>query len=122
LSELPPVLHPAASGLPNTSAHCDLPYLPQGEDVLGSECLAVANVTANSIGCPRQGLYMLLQQVYGMFLPLVLDWFSPATSTIPIVMIAGSSDPIGEGLIASFARPGGKCVFLSGPAILREAV
>jgi putative tryptophan/tyrosine transport system substrate-binding protein len=30
-----------------------------------------------------------------------------ATSKIPIVMIAGSSDPIGEGLITSFAHPGG---------------
>lgn len=30
-----------------------------------------------------------------------------ATTTIPIVMLAGSSDPVGEGLIASFARPGG---------------
>jgi putative ABC transport system substrate-binding protein len=30
-----------------------------------------------------------------------------ATTKIPIVMVGGSSDPIGEGLIASFARPGG---------------
>jgi putative tryptophan/tyrosine transport system substrate-binding protein len=36
-----------------------------------------------------------------------------ATSTIPIVMIAGSSDPIGEGLIASFARPGGNITGLT---------
>ena len=30
-----------------------------------------------------------------------------ATATIPIVMAASSTDPVGEGLIASFARPGG---------------
>ena len=36
-----------------------------------------------------------------------------ATSKIPIVMIAGSSDPVGEGLIASFARPGGNITGLT---------
>jgi putative ABC transport system substrate-binding protein len=30
-----------------------------------------------------------------------------ATTTIPIVMAASSNDPVGEGLIASYARPGG---------------
>jgi putative ABC transport system substrate-binding protein len=35
-----------------------------------------------------------------------------ATSTIPIVMLF-VSDPIGEGLIASFARPGGNVTGLT---------
>ncbi|TMG49084.1 MAG: hypothetical protein E6H91_05595 [Chloroflexi bacterium] len=30
-----------------------------------------------------------------------------ATTSIPIVMDAGSTDPVGDGLVASFARPGG---------------
>jgi putative ABC transport system substrate-binding protein len=55
-----------------------------------------------------------------------------ATSKIPIVMIAGSSDPVGDGLIASFARPGGNITGLTYAAsserfgkqleLLREAV
>jgi len=55
-----------------------------------------------------------------------------ATSNIPIVMIAGSSDPIGEGLTASFARPGGNITGLTYAAssdrfgkqlqILKEAI
>jgi putative ABC transport system substrate-binding protein len=55
-----------------------------------------------------------------------------STSTIPVVMIAGSSDPVGEGLIASFARPGGNITgltYAASPerfgkqlALLKEAV
>jgi len=54
-----------------------------------------------------------------------------ATSTIPIVMW-GVADPIGEGLIASFARPGGNVTGITGSAsvetyakqlqLLKEAV
>jgi putative ABC transport system substrate-binding protein len=43
-----------------------------------------------------------------------------ATETIPIVMIAGSADPVGLGFIASLARPGGNVTGLSfsvGPEI-----
>jgi putative ABC transport system substrate-binding protein len=36
-----------------------------------------------------------------------------ATQTIPIVMVAGSSDPIGEELVASLARPGGNITGLT---------
>ncbi|HVP87297.1 MAG TPA: ABC transporter substrate-binding protein [Casimicrobiaceae bacterium] len=54
-----------------------------------------------------------------------------ATKTIPIVMVASSRDPIGEGLIKSFARPGGNVTGLvTAPAeigskqleLLKEAV
>jgi len=44
-----------------------------------------------------------------------------ATETIPIVMIAGSADPVGLGFIASLARPGGNVTGLSysvGPEIV----
>jgi putative ABC transport system substrate-binding protein len=44
-----------------------------------------------------------------------------ATTTIPIVMISGSADPVGLGFIASLARPGGNVTGLSysvGPEIV----
>jgi putative ABC transport system substrate-binding protein len=36
-----------------------------------------------------------------------------ATQRVPIIMAAGSSDPVGEGYIASFARPGGNITGLT---------
>jgi putative ABC transport system substrate-binding protein len=39
--------------------------------------------------------------------PASLQAARNATTTVPIVMLAASSDPIGERLIVSFARPGG---------------
>ena len=36
-----------------------------------------------------------------------------ATTTIPIVMIAASNDPVGEGVVASLARPGGNVTGLT---------
>ncbi len=39
--------------------------------------------------------------------PPSLNAARDATKTIPIVMVASSSDPVGQGLIKSFARPGG---------------
>ena len=36
-----------------------------------------------------------------------------AVSTTPIVMVAGSSDPVGEGLVASLAKPGGNVTGLT---------
>ncbi|MGH8695177.1 MAG: ABC transporter substrate-binding protein [Burkholderiales bacterium] len=39
--------------------------------------------------------------------PASLQAARNATTTVPIVMLAASSDPIGQGLIVSFARPGG---------------
>jgi len=48
-----------------------------------------------------------------------------ATGTIPIVMIAGSADPVGLGFIASLARPGGNVTGLSysvGPEIVGKGL
>jgi putative ABC transport system substrate-binding protein len=42
-----------------------------------------------------------------VFGPAPMRAVKAAGQDIPIVMVAGSSDPIGEGFIASFARPGG---------------
>ena len=39
--------------------------------------------------------------------PASLNAAREATKTIPILMVASSRDPIGDGLIASYARPGG---------------
>jgi putative ABC transport system substrate-binding protein len=36
-----------------------------------------------------------------------------ASTTVPIVMLAGSSDPVAEGLVASLARPGGNITGLT---------
>jgi putative ABC transport system substrate-binding protein len=45
--------------------------------------------------------------------PASLQAARDATKTIPIVMIASSRDPIGEGLINSYARPGGNITGLA---------
>jgi putative ABC transport system substrate-binding protein len=49
--------------------------------------------------------------------PASLQAARDATKTIPIVMVASSRDPIGEGLIKTYARPGGNITGLaSAPA------
>ena len=63
--------------------------------------------------------------------PASLKAARDATKTIPIVMVASSRDPIGDGLIRSFARPGGNITgLITAPAdlggkqleLLKEAV
>src|SRR5436190_2853633 len=45
--------------------------------------------------------------------PAPMQAAKAATTKIPIVMDAGSIDPVGEGLIANFARPGGNITGLT---------
>ena len=45
--------------------------------------------------------------------PAALGPAREATSTIPIVMVASSTDPVGEGVAASLARPGGNVTGLT---------
>ncbi|MFO1316532.1 MAG: ABC transporter substrate-binding protein [Burkholderiales bacterium] len=45
--------------------------------------------------------------------PAPVETARRATRTIPIVMIAGSADPVGEGIAASLARPGGNVTGLT---------
>ncbi len=47
--------------------------------------------------------------------PASLQAARSATTTVPIVMVAASTDPIGQGLIASFARPGRNITGLAAP-------
>src|SRR5262249_23891838 len=64
--------------------------------------------------------------------PAPMQAAKAATAKIPIVMAAGSIDPVGEGLIASFGRPGGNITgltysdsperFAKEVDVLREAV
>jgi putative tryptophan/tyrosine transport system substrate-binding protein len=48
-----------------------------------------------------------------VFGPTPMQAAKSATHRIPIIMAAGSSDPIAEGYIASFARPGGNITGLT---------
>jgi putative ABC transport system substrate-binding protein len=48
-----------------------------------------------------------------VFGPTPMRAAKTATQRIPIIMAAGSSDPIGEGYVASFARPGGNITGLT---------
>src|SRR6476659_4776415 len=47
-----------------------------------------------------------------------------ATSSIPIVMMGATSDPVGDGYVASLARPGGNITGLSGdpPEVIGKRV
>jgi putative tryptophan/tyrosine transport system substrate-binding protein len=51
--------------------------------------------------------------------PFALRAARDATTTIPIVMAASTSDPVGEGLIRSYARPGGN---ITGIVVAQEEV
>jgi putative ABC transport system substrate-binding protein len=45
--------------------------------------------------------------------PATVQAAREATATIPIVMVAAGSDPIGQGFITSYARPGGNITGLT---------
>jgi putative tryptophan/tyrosine transport system substrate-binding protein len=58
-------------------------------------------------------LAALKVNVIVVFGPAPMRATQAAAPDIPIVMVAGSSDPVGEGYIASFARPGGNITGLT---------
>lgn len=58
-------------------------------------------------------LATLKVDVIVVFGPAPMRAAEAAGHGIPIVMVAGSSDPVGEGYIASFARPGGNITGLT---------
>jgi len=65
------------------------------------------------------GLSKIAAETVGLKVEVILAWTTPvtlavkrATSTIPIVMV-GIADPVGSGLVASLARPGGNITGLS---------
>ncbi len=65
------------------------------------------------------GLPKLAAELVGLKVDVIFAWTTPvalaarkATATIPIVMV-GIADPVGSGLVASLARPGGNITGMS---------
>ena len=98
-----------SAGSPNPSVLADLDALPELGYVEGKNLIVERRFAEDRLDrLPRLAAELVSLKVdviwtVGTLAPLAAK---RATSTIPIVMIA-AGDPVGSGLVASLARPGG---------------
>ena len=130
-----PVVGVLASGTPDPSAA--ISFFRQGLRELGYVDGRNIRIEVRSAEGNSARLSELAEALVRQRVDVIAAWFTPvvlaakrATSTIPIVMMA-AGDPVGVGLVASLARPGGNVTGMAGQTnelagkhveLLKEAV